>query len=284
MFTYKDIQWVRNVKRSSGEDWAYFDVSDEEMMLHWSSAYKNQPTHAMKPLLGDIVVLFQKINETNQIYFTHLLTPVDLVEHDCIAINHKHRWGRKMKVLARTKEILKPASFDLTPVNQGHTYDVQLMNKRADRVAIQQLLWSRFQPYLNTEVMNTYIEEVSGLVAGTDEDMSGAEGTWKENMHKYRERNNSLVYKKKNEALRKGKLFCECCNFDFSKAYPTVGSGFIECHHKIPIHQGARITSIDDLALVCANCHRMLHRKNIKDEYYTVEALKEIITHEYHYH
>ena len=37
----------------------------------------------------------------------------------------------------------------------------------------------------------------------------------------------------------------------------------MECHHKIPLYEieGESITTIDDLALVCANCHRMLHRE-----------------------
>ena len=36
-----------------------------------------------------------------------------------------------------------------------------------------------------------------------------------------------------------------------------------ECHHTVPVSEygsGAR-TQLRDLALVCANCHRMLHRR-----------------------
>jgi hypothetical protein len=39
--------------------------------------------------------------------------------------------------------------------------------------------------------------------------------------------------------------------------------GFIECHHLVPLHElrGLRKTRLEDLALVCSNCHRMLHRQ-----------------------
>ena len=41
-----------------------------------------------------------------------------------------------------------------------------------------------------------------------------------------------------------------------------IGENYIECHHDIPLHKlkPNTLTTIDDLRLVCANCHRMLHR------------------------
>jgi 5-methylcytosine-specific restriction protein A len=81
--------------------------------------------------------------------------------------------------------------------------------------------------------------------------------------HKYRERNSKIVSKKKKSVLKsKGKLFCEVCEFDFHKTYGSIGYGFIECHHIKPISENtASETKFEDLALVCSNCHRMLHRK-----------------------
>jgi putative restriction endonuclease len=39
----------------------------------------------------------------------------------------------------------------------------------------------------------------------------------------------------------------------------------IECHHSIPISQmdDNQKTKIQDIIMVCSNCHRMLHRKKI---------------------
>jgi predicted HNH restriction endonuclease len=41
-----------------------------------------------------------------------------------------------------------------------------------------------------------------------------------------------------------------------------LGQGFIEVHHVIPLSQsaGPRRTDLDDLLLVCSDCHRMIHR------------------------
>lgn len=82
--------------------------------------------------------------------------------------------------------------------------------------------------------------------------------------HSLRERDKKIIEKKKAKAIKQfGILECEVCSFDFHKAYGEFGSGFIECHHTIPLHsmENTSMTRLDDLALVCANCHRMLHRQ-----------------------
>lgn len=88
------------------------------------------------------------------------------------------------------------------------------------------------------------------------------EGRLLTRIHLVRERNRKLVERKKAAALvRMGRLFCEVCDFDFEARYGDRGRGFIEAHHTKPVHtlgEGA-MTNIGDLALVCANCHRMIH-------------------------
>lgn len=81
--------------------------------------------------------------------------------------------------------------------------------------------------------------------------------------HKFRERNNKIISAKKKTVLKAtGNLSCEVCQFDFYKTYGELGFGFIECHHIRPISDyfDNMETKMSDLALVCANCHRMLHR------------------------
>lgn len=80
--------------------------------------------------------------------------------------------------------------------------------------------------------------------------------------HRARERNRRIVEQKKARALKRGELRCEACGFDFEAVYGERGRGFIECHHTTPVsslQEGAR-TRAEDLALVCANCHRIIHR------------------------
>ncbi|MDF2811082.1 MAG: endonuclease, partial [Microvirga sp.] len=82
-------------------------------------------------------------------------------------------------------------------------------------------------------------------------------------VHLRRERDPAVVRLKKEAVLAKeGVLKCEVCDFDFATHYGVRGAGFIETHHRRPVSELKRgeTTKADDLALVCANCHRMLHR------------------------
>ena len=90
------------------------------------------------------------------------------------------------------------------------------------------------------------------------------EGRLLTRIHLCRERNRKLVEAKRKKAMTaNGRLACEVCEFDFSLAYGNRGLGFIECHHTKPVATLGTDdkTHIDDLALVCANCHRMIHRR-----------------------
>jgi 5-methylcytosine-specific restriction protein A len=83
-------------------------------------------------------------------------------------------------------------------------------------------------------------------------------------LHLRRERAPKLAKAKKDQAYKTlGKLCCEVCLFDFHAAYGERGKGFIECHHLRPLESlpGISKTRLDDLALVCANCHRMIHAR-----------------------
>lgn len=96
-------------------------------------------------------------------------------------------------------------------------------------------------------------------------------------LHKYRERDSKIIeLKKEKEFNKQGRLLCEACEFDFNVKYGELGFKYIECHHKTPLSffSGITKTTIDDLALVCSNCHRMLHRSIDK---LSVESLKNLI-------
>jgi 5-methylcytosine-specific restriction protein A len=81
--------------------------------------------------------------------------------------------------------------------------------------------------------------------------------------------------KEKNE----GKISCEVCGFNFSDVYDGYGEGFIEIHHLEPINLGETSKELEGalkkVVPLCANCHRMVHRK--RDKLLTPEELKKII-------
>ncbi|MGW9596911.1 HNH endonuclease [Streptomyces chartreusis] len=95
-----------------------------------------------------------------------------------------------------------------------------------------------------------------------DDDFSAPEGRLLLRRHRARERNKGLRKKKIESVLRKGgTLACEACGFDFAEVYGERGVGYVECHHVVPLHEaGEGKTKLSDLALICANCHRMIHR------------------------
>ncbi|MDH0733082.1 HNH endonuclease [Pseudomonas sichuanensis] len=81
-------------------------------------------------------------------------------------------------------------------------------------------------------------------------------------MHRTRERDRKLVASKKKHALEKyGKLECEVCGFNFLAEYGMAGEGLIDVHHLKPVHtlRPGEKTHLNDLALLCANCHRVVH-------------------------
>lgn len=83
--------------------------------------------------------------------------------------------------------------------------------------------------------------------------------------HLRSERNVSLIrqLKRQRMAANAGHLPCELCGFDFLERYGSLGAGFAEAHHKTSLSkapQGGVRTTFSDLAIVCSNCHRMLHQ------------------------
>ncbi|WP_422842557.1 HNH endonuclease [Acidovorax sp. M2(2025)] len=103
------------------------------------------------------------------------------------------------------------------------------------------------------------------------------EGAQSYRLHRHIERSGALPGQAKARRLvQTGRLDCDVCGFNFSAAYGELGADYIEAHHTVPVSSmaGQAITRIEDVALVCANCHRMLHRG---DHLLTVQELRSII-------
>jgi len=100
--------------------------------------------------------------------------------------------------------------------------------------------------------------------ANTELDGEFPEGKISERKHKYRERNSKVVQlAKRNFKNKNGRLFCQVCEFDFEEEYGEIGADFIEAHHTIPVSEmkAGHKTKIEDIAMLCPNCHRMAHKK-----------------------
>jgi 5-methylcytosine-specific restriction enzyme A len=94
--------------------------------------------------------------------------------------------------------------------------------------------------------------------------------------HLRRERDPKLRSRKLADTKKRGlPIMCEVCSFDYARAYGAHGVDYIECHHCVPLHvTGETKTRVTDLALLCSNCHRMIHRSK---RWLTVEELKQLV-------
>ncbi len=139
---------------------------------------------------------------------------------------------------------------------------------------LDQVIWDEFKDKREElrkianaiKVLNEQYSSEDNEITTQDliEDEGYPEGKFLTRIHMLRERNSKVVAAKKREVLSKnGKLACEVCDFDFVDTYGDLGLNFAECHHLVPLSELKSITNTktSDLAIVCSNCHRMLHRE-----------------------
>lgn len=103
------------------------------------------------------------------------------------------------------------------------------------------------------------------LTLAADPELAALEGAAKERLVLHRERESALRHAKVREAQRRsgGRLVCEVpgCGFDFFERYGEIGRDFAHVHHLKPLSERTRPTKtkLSELAVVCANCHAMIH-------------------------
>jgi 5-methylcytosine-specific restriction protein A len=164
-------------------------------------------------------------------------------------------------------------------------FDPTYKGKGLDRGnKMEEVVWDMYSSNIDalTKVKNAIIENVGFLKESKSSQIDdsleeASEGRVLTRVHKIRERNKAIVKKKKQSVLKEtGALKCETCSFDFKEIYGELGEGFAECHHKKPVSQlvANEKTKLVDLAILCANCHRMIHRSK---PWKTIEELKEIL-------
>lgn len=285
MFKASDVKFVKNVRRENGTGWAYFD---EGMELKFSLNFSKDQKKGAKDLKpGELILLFQRVDKVlgvkTHTYLTHIVTPTDYILSENKELDHRFTWVRNVAVIARANPraaiFTVPSKLNFYKPQFGKVCDIGLLNTNRSREDIQKEVWNHFHghfiPNLDELFLNDDVPE--SLV---DEDFSVREGAeiivTKE--HLRRERNNVIVGLAKERALVKGngRIICECCSFDFFENYGNHGYSFIECHHGLPIAIGGeRITKVEDLHMVCSNCHRMLHRRQPNStKYHTVSSLR----------
>ena len=207
--------------------------------------------------------------------FTHLVSPIDndLVEEN---IHPGFSNGRRVQVVAMTpvNDLILASSVNWKDIfTRGNAVKIENIYKSGLIDNLQLSIWERFKPYFvnNRKESLKITAELLTEIENSDENLVFSEGKLRLVAHYARERNPAIIKLKKQKAIADNILFCEICNFSFVKTYNI---DFIECHHKTPISEtGETETRLQDLALVCANCHRMLHKK-IDGEFLSIQQLQ----------
>jgi 5-methylcytosine-specific restriction protein A len=96
-------------------------------------------------------------------------------------------------------------------------------------------------------------------------------------MHRRIERNRKAA----REAKRHHGMRCQACDLEFEERYGELGKGFIEAHHLRPIsslEEGVAVSydAATDFAVLCSNCHRMIHRT---DDPSDLEGFRQLVCH-----
>ena len=127
------------------------------------------------------------------------------------------------------------------------------------------------------------VEDAIGLASTVTQDLDSQrieeEKSFEEGGPKQRYTN----YYERNQRLRVATIKCHgkncmVCGFNFGKVYGKHGIDYIEVHHLLPVSSLKEETKFypkTEMAVVCSNCHRMIHRK--KDKVLSLEKMRGLI-------
>jgi hypothetical protein len=97
----------------------------------------------------------------------------------------------------------------------------------------------------------------------SDQEYEALEGNRRLVKHFRQERDPGLVKRKKSSSkVTNGGLVCEGCSTNSKDAYPGLKNDPWEVHHRLPLSGNKKptTTKLKDLAILCPNCHRSIHR------------------------
>ena len=181
----------------------------------------------------------------------------------------RKRWSVSFPIIRTWKFVDKPLAHQVLPEKDYRRLGTQTASlHRLSDEAIEALAVLELHepiepnPELLTEMDDLFAEatEISDLdrlnllydLEGSRHDLSV----------KARRRSAMLVRSFINERRASGKLQCDKCSFDPSATHlvpASMARSCLDVHHRVPLSGGERLTTIDDLELLCPTCHRIVH-------------------------
>ncbi|MDR9774324.1 HNH endonuclease [Rhizobium hidalgonense] len=133
-----------------------------------------------------------------------------------------------------------------------HSYTDRAVVKDFPKAALPQLrqVVDALRTLLNAGEMLQFVE---------NEEEEFSEGQWLTGRHRRRDARLRLRLLERHKDKQ---LICEMCDFSPSSLERPMQESQFEAHHRIPLAaaETARSTKVSDMALLCACCHRLLHR------------------------
>lgn len=80
------------------------------------------------------------------------------------------------------------------------------------------------------------------------------------------------------KARQKAGLSCDCCGRSEPRLSADLQEAVFEVHHKRPLSDGQQKTTIHDVNLLCAVCHRLMHKViRMRGENVSAEELRRVL-------
>ena len=255
------------------------------------------PNRVVSPIFGDVYKKFlstrngkhlkswtcKKTAKPGDLYLFYFGVPVSAIVGMAVCKKEpdpegwkEKRWGNKSKFFSCSWKELHHFS-DPIPVDRisnGASVLAQWWKTRPfqgrpktipDPVAQRLLVEIASREVDARDVLFRYLrEDMSREPIGSEVLNDGAwEGTRQEVLVRNRKRSAALRKRKLEQVMRRnnGDIVCEVpgCGFSFLQVYGEIGRGFAHVHHLSPIADREGVTKLSDLAVVCANCHAMIH-------------------------
>ena len=164
----------------------------------------------------------------------------------------------------------------------GHAFGIEY---DALKIPSNDILENDLRKILDLYLLLTHRGGLDGDLVGIDDESENlVEQDLQERKKYFRHRRIERNPKTSKLVKKHRGYICEACNFSFVKVYGDIAynkkkEAYIEAHHLIPLSElpegkVVKYNIEEDFRVLCANCHKMVHRKNPP---YTIEEIKKIL-------
>ena len=164
----------------------------------------------------------------------------------------------------------------------GHAFGIEY---DALKIPSNDILENDLRKILDLYLLLTHRGGLDGDLVGIDDESENlVEQDLQERKKYFRHRRIERNPKTSKLVKKHRGYICEAFNFSFVKVYGDIAynkkkEAYIEAHHLIPLSElpegkVVKYNIEEDFRVLCANCHKMVHRKNPP---YTIEEIKKIL-------